>query len=57
MVYVLLLFRGVINAFDNPARQSFVTEMVGRDSVVNAVSLNASIIQTGRLSARQSPRS
>ncbi len=49
MVYVLVLFRGVINTFDNPARQSFVTEMVGRDAVVNAVSLNASIIQAGRL--------
>ena len=49
MVYVLVLFRGVINTFDNPARQSFVTEMVGRDRVVNAVSLNASIIQAGRL--------
>ena len=49
MVYVLVVFRGVINTFDNPARQSFVTEMVGRDRIVNAVSLNASIIQAGRL--------
>jgi MFS family permease len=49
MVYVLVLVRGVVNTFDNPARQSFVTEMVGRDLVVNAVSLNASIIQAGRL--------
>ena len=49
MVYLLVLFRGVINTFDNPARQSFVTEMVGRDRVVNAVSLNASIIQAGRM--------
>jgi MFS family permease len=49
MVYALVILRGTINTFDNPARQSFVTEMVGRDNVVNAVSLNASVIQTGRL--------
>ena len=49
MVYVLVIVRGTINTFDNPARQSFVTEMVGRDNIVNAVSLNASIIQAGRL--------
>jgi MFS family permease len=49
MVYALVLLRGVVNTFDNPARQSFVTEIVGRDLIVNAVSLNASIIQAGRL--------
>jgi MFS family permease len=49
MVWVLLLFRGVVNSFDNPARQSFVNEMVGPERIVNAVSLNASVMQAGRL--------
>jgi MFS family permease len=30
-----------VNAVDNPARQAFVPEMVGRDAVANAVSLNS----------------
>ena len=49
MVWPILAFRGVLNSFDNPARQSFVTEMVGRERIVNAVSLDASVIQAGRL--------
>src|SRR5207237_4648271 len=32
---------GCVNAIDNPARQAFVTEMVGRDTVTNAISLNS----------------
>ena len=38
MVFALVLVRGTVNALDNPARQSFVIEMVGPDRVVNAVS-------------------
>jgi len=49
MVYVIAVARGVLNVFDNPARQSFIPEMVGRDRLVSAVSLNASIVQAGRL--------
>ncbi|HEX4518657.1 MAG TPA: MFS transporter [Gaiellaceae bacterium] len=49
MVYVLVVLRGVVNTVDNPARQSFVAEIVERDQLVNAVSLNASVIQAGRL--------
>jgi MFS family permease len=49
MVFAIVLVRGLINVFDNPARQSFVTDMVGPERVVNAVSLNASIVQAGRL--------
>jgi MFS family permease len=49
MICVIVVFRGLINVFDNPARQSFVAEMVGPERVVNAVSLNASIVQAGRL--------
>ena len=49
IVYVLVVSRGLINTVDNPARASFVTEMVGGDRVVSAVSLNASVVQSGRL--------
>ena len=49
MVYAIAFARGVLNTVDNPARQSFVAEIVGKDHIVNAVSLNASVIQAGRL--------
>jgi MFS family permease len=50
MVYALVFVRGTVNAFDNPARQSFVIELVGHDRVVNAVSLNSVIVQAARIS-------
>jgi MFS family permease len=49
MVYGLVLARGAVNAIDNPARQSFVVEMVGGDRVVNAVALNSVVVQTARI--------
>jgi MFS family permease len=49
MVYALVLARGTVNAFDNPARQSFVIELVGADRVVNAVSLNSVIVHSARI--------
>jgi MFS family permease len=49
MVYAIVAMRGTVNTIDNPARQAFVGELVGRDHLVNAVSLNASITQAGRL--------
>jgi MFS family permease len=49
MVYALVLARGCVNAIDNPARQSFVVEMVGADRVVNAVALNSVIVHTARI--------
>jgi MFS family permease len=49
IVYALVLVRGTVNAIDNPARQAFVSEMVGSDRVVNAVSLNSVIVQTARI--------
>ena len=41
MVFALALTLGIVNAIDNPARQSFVSEMVDRSEVTNAVSLNS----------------
>jgi len=49
LVYLLVFVRGAINAVDNPARQSFVIEMVGADRVVNAVSLNSVIVHCARM--------
>jgi MFS family permease len=49
MVLALVFVRGSVNAVDNPARQSFVMEMVGRDRVVNAVSLNSLIVHSARI--------
>jgi MFS family permease len=49
MVYALVLARGTVTAIDNPARQSFVMEMVGPDRVVNAVALNSVIVHSARI--------
>jgi len=48
-IYVLAALLGLINAFDNPARQSFVMEMVGRENLVNAVALNSAQFNGSRL--------
>jgi MFS family permease len=49
MVIALVFAGGAVNAMDNPARQSFVSEIVGSDRVVNAVSLNSVIIHSSRI--------
>jgi MFS family permease len=49
MVYALVLARGLGRALDNPVRQSFVIELVGRDQVGAAVSLNSAVVSTARL--------
>lgn len=49
MVYLLALLLGLVTAVDNPARQSFVMEMVGRRQVTNAVSLNSAVFTGARV--------
>src|SRR4030095_6786749 len=49
MVYALALLLGCATAFDMPARQSFVSEMVGPDRVANAVGLNSASFNTARV--------
>ena len=49
MVYVLAFALGMVNVFDNPGRQSFVTEMVGKDQVINAVGLNSAVFTLARV--------
>ena len=44
-VYVLAFVFGIGSAFDAPARQSFVSEMVGPDDLTNAVGLNSRDVQ------------
>ena len=48
-VFVMAFCLGVVNLFDNPARQSFVQEMVGRELLPNAVSLNSVLMNSGRI--------
>jgi MFS family permease len=48
-VYLLALLLGGVTAIDNPGRQSFVMEMVGRAQVANAVSLNSAVFTGARL--------
>jgi predicted MFS family arabinose efflux permease len=44
---ILLAFSlGVVNAFDAPARQSFVLEMVDRSVLTNAIALNSTMFNT-----------
>lgn len=49
MVGVLALALGTVNMIDLPTRQAFVHEMVGRDQIVNAVSLNAVVMNGARV--------
>lgn len=44
-IIVLAFMLGVANAFDAPARQSFVLEMVDRKDMVNAIALNSTMFQ------------
>ncbi|MGH8892639.1 MAG: MFS transporter [Actinomycetes bacterium] len=48
-VYVLAFMLGLGTALDNPTRQSFVVEMVGRDDLPNAVGLNSASFNLGRV--------
>jgi MFS family permease len=47
-VFALAATLGVVNAFDVPARQAFVVEMVGKEDLVNAIALNSSIVNGAR---------
>jgi MFS family permease len=48
-VVVLALLFGTFSAVDNPARQAFVAEVVGRDLVRNAVTLNSTAVNVARV--------
>ncbi len=48
-VYLCALGLGLVNAFDMPARQSFSSEMVGKEDLMNAVALNSTIFNAARV--------
>jgi MFS family permease len=49
-VLVLQALQGIINAFDTPARQSFVVQMVeDRSDLPNAIALNSSLVNGSRM--------
>jgi MFS family permease len=48
-VYVLAFVLGVASAFDAPARQSFVSEIVAPDDLTNAVGLNSASFNVARI--------
>jgi MFS family permease len=44
MIYTIASLMGLVTVFDTPSRQSFVVEMVGREHLRNAVTLNSTIV-------------
>lgn len=48
-LYGFALGLGVVNAFDTPSRQSFVSDVVGHDQLSNAVALNSASFNSARL--------
>jgi len=49
VVYVLAAALGFVNVFDNPARQSFISEMVPEQDLPNAVLLNSVSMNMARV--------
>jgi len=47
-IFVLAFLLGLNNCFENPARQSFVLELVGPEDLRNAVSLNSVLVNVAR---------
>jgi len=48
-VFALALLLGIFTAIDSPIRFSFTSELVGKDDLANAVSLNSANFNVGRL--------
>jgi MFS family permease len=49
MIYIVAAGMGFTQMVDNPTRQTFVMEMVGRDRLRNAVSLNSTMVNAARI--------
>ena len=49
VVYLLAIALGFVNVFDNPARQSFISEMVSAQDLPNAVTLNSVAMNMARV--------
>jgi MFS family permease len=48
-VYLLALALGMVTAVDNPTRQAFAAEMVGKNAVPNAIALNSAVFNLARI--------
>ncbi|MEK6673287.1 MAG: MFS transporter [Nitrospirota bacterium] len=48
-IIFIAFFLGTVNAFDVPARQSFLSEMVQRGRLLNAIALNSAAFNGGRV--------
>lgn len=48
-IFVLASLLGIVNAFDIPARQAFIVDMVGREDLMNAIALNSSMFNSARV--------
>src|SRR5437016_9370128 len=48
-IFMLAAVLGLVNAFDIPARQAFVVEMVGKEDLMNAIALNSSMFNGARI--------
>jgi MFS family permease len=49
MVFVIVLFQGIAQSIDNPARLAFVSEMTGPADLPNAIGLNSALFQVARI--------
>src|SRR5438552_16246534 len=48
-IIVIAALNGLAMGFDMPARQSFTVEMTSREDLLNAISLNSSIVNGARI--------
>jgi MFS family permease len=48
-VYLLAFALGMITVVDNPTRQAFAVEMVGKDAMANAIALNSAVFNLARI--------
>jgi len=48
-VLILAILMGIVSAFDIPARQSFLVDMVGKEDLMNAIALNSSMFNGARI--------
>ncbi|PYI47118.1 MAG: hypothetical protein DMF11_07015, partial [Verrucomicrobia bacterium] len=48
-IIIVAAFNGIAMGFDMPARQAFTVEMTNREDLLNAISLNSSIVNGARV--------
>lgn len=48
-IYCIVFFIGTLNAFEIPARQSYIVELVGKGNLLNAIALNSAAFNGARI--------